>query len=81
MTKKNTYIELWRFVFCCIILIHHSGSIGNANTNYLFPAGFLAVEFGYFGVFYAGPIAWITAAVIVTIGYFINIRRIGKKFA
>ena len=39
------------------------------------------VEFGYFGIFYAGPIAWVTAAVIVTIGYFINIRRVERKFA
>ena len=46
-----------------------------------YAAGFLAVEFGYFGVFYAGPIAWVTAAVIVTIGYFINIRRFRKTFA
>ena len=46
-----------------------------------YAAAFLAVEFGYFGIFYAGPIAWITAAVIVTIGYFINIRRVERKFA
>lgn len=43
MVKKNTYIELWRFVFCCIILNHHVGGIG--TTRHLFPAGFLAVEF------------------------------------
>ena len=46
-----------------------------------YAAAFLAVEFGYFGIFYAGPIAWITAAVIVTIGYFINIRKVERKFA
>ena len=45
-----------------------------------YAATFLAVEFGYFGIFYAGPIAWITAAVIVTIGYFINIRKVAQKY-
>lgn len=45
-----------------------------------YAAVFLAVEFGYFGIFYAGPIAWITAGIIVTIGYFINIKRVEKKF-
>ena len=30
-----------------------------------FAAVYLAVEFGYWGIFYAGPIAWITASVIV----------------
>lgn len=41
-----------------------------------FAAVYLAVQFGYFGIFYAGPIAWVTASIIVSVGYFINIRRI-----
>ena len=45
-----------------------------------YAAGYLAVQYGYFGVFYAGPIAWVTASIIVTVGYFINIRKIIKKF-
>lgn len=44
-----------------------------------YAAVFLAVEFGYLGIFYAGPIAWITAATIVTIGYVINIKRLEQK--
>lgn len=45
-----------------------------------YAAGYLAVKYGYFGVFYAGPIAWISAAVILTIGYFINIKKLIKKY-
>lgn len=44
-----------------------------------FAAVYLAVQFGYFGIFYAGPIAWVTASIIVSLGYFINIRRIILK--
>ncbi len=41
-----------------------------------FAAVYLAVRFGYFGIFYAGPIAWITASVILSLGYFINIKKL-----
>lgn len=41
-----------------------------------YSAVYLAVKFGYIGIFYAGPIAWISASVIVAAGYFINIRRL-----
>ena len=41
-----------------------------------FAAVYLAVKFSYFGIFYAGPIAWITASIILAIGYFINIKKI-----
>ncbi len=41
-----------------------------------FAAVYLAVKFSYFGIFYAGPIAWVTASLIVAFGYFINIRKI-----
>lgn len=44
-----------------------------------FAAVYLAVQFGYYGIFYAGPIAWITASIIVSAGYFINIKKIMFK--
>ncbi len=44
-----------------------------------FAAVYLAVKYSYFGIFYAGPIAWVTASLIVALGYFINIRRIILK--
>lgn len=45
-----------------------------------YAAVYLAVKYSYFGIFYAGPIAWVTASIIVALGYFINIKRITKKF-
>lgn len=45
-----------------------------------YAAGYLAVKYSYFGIFYAGPIAWITASIVVALGYLINIRRIDKKY-
>ncbi len=44
-----------------------------------YAAVYLAVQYGYFGVFYAGPIAWVTASVIVSTGYLINIRRLCRS--
>lgn len=44
-----------------------------------YAAVYLAVKYSYFGIFYAGPIAWITASIILTIGYFINIKKLIKK--
>lgn len=44
-----------------------------------FAAVYLAVKFSYYGIFYAGPIAWVTASVIVALGYYINIRRLIMK--
>ena len=44
-----------------------------------FAAVYLAVKFGYYGIFYAGPIAWITASAIVSFGYFINIKKLKLK--
>ena len=41
-----------------------------------FAAIYLAKIIGYKGVFYAGPIAWIGAAVVVVIGYFVIIRNL-----
>ena len=47
-----------------------------------FAAVYLAVKFNYFGIFYAGPIAWVTASVVVFIGYLINIKKLifAEKF-
>ena len=45
-----------------------------------FAAVYLAVKFGYYGIFYAGPIAWISASIIVAAGYFINIKKIKIKY-
>lgn len=42
-------------------------------------AVYLAVKYSYFGIFYAGPIAWITASLILSVGYYINIKRIIYK--
>ncbi len=39
-----------------------------------FAAIFLATRIGYFGVFYAGPIAWVTAAAVLAIGYYSTIK-------
>ena len=40
-----------------------------------FAAVFLATRIGYFGVFYAGPIAWVTAALVLAIGYYATIKQ------
>ena len=45
-----------------------------------FAAVYLAVKFGYYGIFYAGPIAWISASIIVAAGYFLNIKKIKIKY-
>ncbi len=44
-----------------------------------FAAVYLAVKFSYFGVFYAGPIAWVSAGLILAIGYYTNLLKIAKK--
>lgn len=44
-----------------------------------FAAVYLAVKFSYFGIFYAGPIAWITASSILAAGYYLNLLKIVKK--
>ena len=45
----------------------------------MFMAIYLAIKIGYVGIFYAGPIAWLSAAVIVTIGYFMSLKSIAIK--
>lgn len=44
-----------------------------------FAAIYLAVKFSYYGIFYAGPIAWVSASSIMAIGYYTNLLRIVKK--
>ena len=44
-----------------------------------FAAVYLAVKFGYYGIFYAGPIAWVSASSIMAIGYYANLLKIAKK--
>ena len=44
-----------------------------------YSAVYLAVKFGYLGIFYAGPIAWVTASLIVALGYLVNIKRLNIR--
>lgn len=39
----------------------------------------LAGKVGYSGLYYAGPIAWLGAALVVTIGYWLSIRNFKNK--
>ena len=40
-----------------------------------FAAWYLSFSYGYIGICFAGPLAWIGGAIIVVAGYFIMIRR------
>lgn len=44
-----------------------------------FAAIYLAIKFGYIGIFYSGPIAWISACIVLTFGYFRSIKPIVYK--
>ncbi len=44
-----------------------------------FAAVYLAVKFGYIGMFYSGPIAWVSASTILFLGYFRSIKHIVFK--
>lgn len=44
-----------------------------------FAAIYLAMKYGYIGIFYAGPIAWISASTILFFGYLYTIRHIALK--
>ena len=44
-----------------------------------FAAVYLAIKFGYVGVFYSGPIAWVSASTVVFVGYMASIRHIVFK--
>ena len=41
---------------------------------------YLAHKIGYSGIYYASPIAWLGAALVVAIGYFMTIRKLRKRF-
>ncbi len=41
-----------------------------------FAAVYLAIKFGYIGIFYSGPIAWVSASTIMFFGYFGSIKHI-----
>lgn len=43
---KNGYIELCRFLFCVMIVIHHNAQ--DFETGTILPSGFVAVEFFFF---------------------------------
>ena len=45
----------------------------------IFAAVYLAMKFGYVGIFYAGPIAWISASAIMFFGYFGSMKHIIYK--
>lgn len=40
-----------------------------------FAAIYLAVKFRYVGMFFSGPIAWVTASIVLAGGYYTNIHR------
>lgn len=44
-----------------------------------FAAIYLAIKFGYIGIFYSGPIAWISACIVLSFGYFKSIKPIVYK--
>ena len=44
-----------------------------------FAAVYLAMKFGYIGIFYSGPIAWISASTILFLGYMGSIKHIVFK--
>lgn len=41
----------------------------------MFAAIYLASKIGYEGIYYAGPLAWVGGAVVVIIGYYLNVYR------
>ena len=44
-----------------------------------FAAVYLAIKFGYIGMFYSGPIAWVCACCVLSFGYFRSIKPIVYK--
>ena len=44
-----------------------------------FAAIYLAAKIGYFGVFYAGPIAWVAASIVLAAGYYSTIKQLRKN--
>lgn len=53
--KRQGIIDIWRFIACLMIMIHHLDNIGFTSWEYPFYSGFIFVEFffiisGYFAV-------------------------------
>ena len=44
-----------------------------------FAAVYLAIKFGYIGMFYSGPIAWVSGCIVLSFGYFGSIKPIVYK--
>ena len=44
-----------------------------------FAALFLSSKMGYVGIYYAGPLAWIGSAVVVIVGYYLNVYKKSEK--
>lgn len=44
-----------------------------------FAAVYLAMKFGYIGMFYSGPIAWVSASTVLFFGYLYSIKHIILK--
>ena len=59
-------------------LIPLIASIGELVVRSFF-AIYLAGLIGYYSVFYAGPISWVTAGVVVAIGYYSTVNRLIRK--
>ena len=45
-----------------------------------FAAMWMAKQIGYLGICWASPIAWVGAALVVYIGYFVTIRKINRHY-
>lgn len=45
-----------------------------------FAAIYLADHLGYIGICWASPIAWVGASLVVSVGYFITIRRMNRHY-
>ena len=39
----------------------------------------LASHMGYVGIYYAGPLAWLGGAIVVIVGYYINVYKRKEK--
>lgn len=45
-----------------------------------FAAIWLASSLGYIGICWASPIAWVGASLVVSVGYFVTIRRMNRRY-
>ena len=79
------------YVFLSQIFIYRNALQGMGETIFpliasiaelimrTFAAIYLAMKFGYIGMFYSGPIAWVSACSILSFGYFRSIKPIVYK--